>query len=65
MQFKCNCNVCQEVFGNSLHALPMPQDELEISLTLSHYFIIGGSGNKLHYNFVQHEVPSFTTSQIF
>ena len=51
MQFKCNCNVCQKVFGNSLHALPMPQDELEISGTLSHYFIIGGSGNKLHYNF--------------
>ena len=51
MQFKCHCNVCQKVFGNSLHALAMPQDELEISGTLSHYFITGGSGNKLHYNF--------------
>ena len=51
MQFKCHCNVCQKVFGNSLHALAMPQDELEISGTLSHYFVTGGSGNKLHYNF--------------
>ena len=51
MQFKCHCNVCQKVFGNSLHALAMPQDELEISGALSHYFVTGGSGNKLHYNF--------------
>ena len=24
MQFKCHCNVCQKVFGNTLHALAMP-----------------------------------------
>jgi hypothetical protein len=51
MQFKCHCNVCQKVFGNSLHAIAMPQDELEVSGSLSNYFITGGSGNKLHYNF--------------
>ena len=51
MQFKCHCNVCQKVFGNSLHAIAMPQDELEVSGSLSSYFITGGSGNKLHYNF--------------
>ncbi len=43
MQFKCHCNVCQKVFGNTLHALAMPQDELEISGSLSNYYITGGS----------------------
>ena len=29
----------------------MPNDELEISGSLLNYYIIGGSGNKLHYYF--------------
>ena len=29
----------------------MPNDELEISGSLSNYYITGGSVNKLHYNF--------------
>ena len=51
MQFKCHCKVCQRVFGNSLHALAIPEDELTISGDLSKHTVTGGSGNDLHYNF--------------
>ena len=51
MQFKCHCKICQKVFGNSLHAMAMPLDELEISGELAKHTIVGGSGNDLHYNF--------------
>lgn len=51
MHFKCHCSTCQIVFGNSLNALAMPEEELNIKGELRRYSIIGGSGNQLHYNF--------------
>jgi hypothetical protein len=51
MQFKCHCRTCQKVFGNSLHALAIPEEELTISGDLSKHTVTGGSGNDLHYNF--------------
>ena len=51
MHFKCHCSTCQIVFGNSLNALAMPEEELNLEGKLRRYSIIGGSGNQLHYNF--------------
>tara|TARA_B110000091_G_scaffold188611_1_gene210528 strand:- start:246 stop:731 length:486 start_codon:yes stop_codon:yes gene_type:complete len=51
LQFKCHCKVCQKVFGNSLHALAMPLDELTLHGDLSRNTVTGGSGSDLHYNF--------------
>ena len=43
LQFKCHCKVCQKVFGNSLHALAMPLDELTLHGDLSRNTVTGGS----------------------
>ena len=44
MQFKCHCRTCQKVFGNSLHALAMPEDELTVSGNVSASYYHGDGG---------------------
>jgi|TARA_B100000959_G_scaffold284154_1_gene354995 hypothetical protein len=51
MQFQCHCTVCQKVFGTSLNAIALPEDELSHEGELDVFSISGGSGKKLHYYF--------------
>lgn len=51
MQFQCHCTVCQKVFGSSLNALAIPEDELSYEGELQRHSIEGGSGNGLHYHY--------------
>ena len=51
MQFQCHCTSCQKVFGTSLSALAMPEDELVCEGELQRYSVAGGSGSGLHYNY--------------
>ena len=51
MQFQCHCTMCQKVFGTSLNALAMPEDELSCDGELQRHSIEGGSGSGLHYNY--------------
>ena len=51
MQFQCHCATCQKVFGTSLCALTMPEEELNVEGELTRHTTKGGSGMDMHYNF--------------
>ena len=51
MQFQCHCTTCQKVFGTSLCALAMPEEELNVEGELTRHTTKGGSGMDMHYNF--------------
>ena len=51
MQFQCHCTVCQKVFGTSLNAIALPEDELSYEGELKVFSVSGGSGKELHYYF--------------
>ena len=51
MHFQCHCTVCQKIFGTSLNALVIPEDELTCEGEIKSYSIKGGSGNPLHVNY--------------
>jgi len=53
MQFQCHCTTCQKVFGTSLCALAMPEEELTINGDLRRHTVVGGSGMDMHYNFCE------------
>ena len=51
MHFQCHCTICQKVFGTSLNALVIPEDELICEGEIKSYSIKGGSGNAFHFNY--------------
>ena len=51
MHFQCHCTICQKVFGTTLNALAIPEDELAIDGEIIKYTISGGSGDPFHFNF--------------